>query len=42
MWLRIEVVHECPQTTSNLITSDGIADLTADRVGHFNRRFLVG
>jgi len=36
--LGIEVVHECPQSASDLVANNRISDLPADRVGHGNFR----
>jgi hypothetical protein len=40
--LRVEVVHECPQTPANSVANNRIADFSTDRVSHGNGRTLRG
>ena len=36
MWLRIEVVYQCPELAAESISLHGVSDLSADRVGHID------
>jgi hypothetical protein len=36
-WLRVKVIDEGPETTTDPIPSDRVADLSADRVRHVHR-----
>jgi hypothetical protein len=34
--LRVQVVYQCPEPATSSIANYGVADLSADRVGHVN------
>jgi hypothetical protein len=34
--LRVQVVYQCPESTSSSVTNHGVTDFSADRVGHVN------
>lgn len=41
-WSRVKVVHDCPKPTPRPIADNGVSDLPANCVGHFNSTGAFG